>query len=108
MSHRRVDAICIVLLLAVCAMSYYGANRPLDPSQEGVPLGLPDFHLPPLVLEVPFDLPYAIVKFESAAAPTLELSDGMESALGEIRSALLESSTAVEVQSMERLVAAIE
>lgn len=106
MSNRRVDAIYFLLLLAVSVAGYYLANRP---AEERASLELPDFSLPPLVLEVPFDLPYTIVNFESLAAPRLRLSDDMESVLGEVRTALLKSSKLVEVHSMEdQLVAANE
>jgi hypothetical protein len=108
MSNRRVDAIYFVLLLAVFAIGYYAANRSSDPSEVGATLDLRDFNPPPLVLEVPYDFPVAVVKFESLVAPTLDLSDDMESVLSEIRSALLKTSTLVEVRSMERLVAAAE
>jgi hypothetical protein len=108
MSSRRGDAIYFLLLLAVSVTGYYAANRPSDQSEEGVVLVLPDFSPPAIVLEVPFDFPYAIVKFESRVAPTLEFSGDMESVLGEVRSALLESSTLVEVRSMDQLVTAIE
>jgi len=106
MSNRRVDAIYFLLLLVVSVAGFYVANRP---STEEATLDLPDFSLPPLVLEVPFELPYSIVRFKSLASPRLNLSDDMESVLGENREALLESSTLVEVHSMEEeLIASIE
>jgi len=108
MASRRVDGIYFLLLLAVSVIGYYAANRPSDPSEEGVVLALPDFSLPPLVLEVPFELPYTVVKFNRLDAPTLEFSDDMESVLGEVRSALLESSTLVEIRPVDQLVAAVE
>ena len=108
MASRRVDGFYFLLLLAVSVIGYYAANRLSDPSEEGVALALPDFSLPPLVLEVPFELPYTVVKFERLAAPTLEFSGNMESVLGEVRSALLESSKLVEIRPMHQLVAAIE
>jgi hypothetical protein len=108
MASRRVDGFYFLLLLVVPVLGYYAANRPSDLSEEGVALALPDFSLPPLVLEVPFELSYTVVKFERLAAPALEFSDNMESVLGEVRSALLESSTLVEIRPMDQLVAAIE
>lgn len=108
MSNRRGDAIYFLLFLSVCAMGYYAASRSPDPSEAGLPLELPDFSLPPFVLEVPFDFPYPIVEFKSLAAPTLALSDNMESVLGEVRAALLESSKLVEVRPADQLVANIE
>lgn len=108
MSNRHVDAIYFVFLLTVCMIGYFVADRSSDRSEEGATLDLPDFNPPPLVLEVPFDFPYPFIEFKSLVAPTLDLSDDMESVLGEVRSALLESSRLVEVRSMERLVAATE
>ena len=106
MSNRRVDAIYFLLLIAVSVVGFYVANRP---STEEASLDLPDFSLPPLVLEVPFELHYTTVRFKSLASPTLSLSDDMESVLGEVRTALLERSTLVEIHSMEEpLIAAIE
>ena len=109
MSNRRVDAIYFFLLLTVAVAGYYAAEVANWPSAEEATLDLPDFSLPPLVLEVPFELPYTIVRFKSVDSPRLNLSDDMESVLGENRVALLESSTLVEVHSMEeQLIAAIE
>ena len=105
MSNHRVDAIYFALLLAVSMIGYYAANRS---PEEATTLALPDFNPPLLVLEVPFDFPYPMVKFESLIAPTLDLSDDMESVLAEVRSALLESSTHVEVRPLEQRVAAAE
>jgi hypothetical protein len=108
MSNRRVDAIYFLLLLAVSVTGYYLANRSSGQSEEGVALVLPDFSPPPLVLEVPFEFPYALVEFERRVAPTLKFSDDMESVLGEVRSALLAGSTLVEVRPMDQLVATFE
>jgi len=111
MSNRRADAIYFVLLLGVFVIGYYASNRPADKVgdvDDGATLELPDFKPPQLVFEIPFDFPYAIPDFESRVAPTMQLSNDMESALGEVRSALLESSTIIEVGSNDHLVAANE
>lgn len=108
MSNRRVDVIFFGLLLAVSVIGYYAANRSSELSAEGSSLVLPDFSPSPLLLEIPFDFPYAIVKFKSLPAPKLDLSDDMEAALSEVRSALLESSTLVEVRAMGQQIVAAE
>jgi len=108
MSNRRADAIYLVLLLGVFVIGYYASNRPADEFYEGTMLELPDFKPPELVFEIPFDFPYAIPNFESRVAPKMQLSNDMESALGEVRSALLESSAIIEVESNDHLVAANE
>jgi hypothetical protein len=111
MPNRRADALYFVLLLTVFVIGYYAANRSSDEFgefEEGTSLELPNFNPPQLVFEIPFEFPYVIPQFESRVAPTLQLSNDMESALGEVRSALLESSTIVEVRSTGQLVAANE
>jgi hypothetical protein len=81
---------------------------PADEFGEGTTLELPDFSPPELVFEIPFDFPYTIPDFASRVAPKMQLSNDMELALGEVRSALLESSTIIEVGSTDHLVAANE
>jgi hypothetical protein len=105
MTNRRVDAIYFALLLAVSLIGYLVANRP---SEEGGTLDMPVFEPPELVLETSFAFPYSVVRFKSRKPPTLDLSDNMESVLVEIRSALLEDSTAVEIRLTEQLAAIIE
>jgi hypothetical protein len=105
MSNRRMDAIFFGLFLVVSGVGYFLANRPTDEQATRV---VPDFSLPELVYEIPFEFPYAIMKFETRVAPKLELTDGMESALGEVRSALLKSSTVQAVESKEEWVAALD
>jgi hypothetical protein len=105
MRNSRVDAIFFGLLLVVFTAGYFLSNRPAD---DEVTLVVSDFALPELVFEIPFEFPYAIMEFESRVAPTLMLSGGMESALGEVRSALLESSAIREIEPREEWVAALE
>jgi hypothetical protein len=105
MTNRRVDAIYFALLLAVSLIGYLVANRS---PEEGGTLDMPVFEPPELVLETSFAFPYSVVRFKSRKPPTLDLSDNMESVLVEIRSALLEESTAVEIRPTEQLAAIIE
>lgn len=108
MTNRRVDAIYFVLILVVAAVGYVAASQFPD---DGEMSALPDYSPPPLTFEVPFEpfeLPFHFVKFESAMPPTLALSSNMESALVEVRSALLESSTIVEVRPEPGLLASVE
>jgi len=99
MTNRRIDAIYFAVIIAVAAIGYVAASQFSD---EGELPSLPDYSLPPLVFDVPFEpfeLPFQFVKFERAQAPTLALSSNMESALVEVRAALLESSAIVDVES---------
>jgi hypothetical protein len=108
MTNRRVDAIYFVLIIAVAAIGYVAANRF---SETGEILSLPDYSPAPLVFDVPFEpfeLPFQRVNFERALPPTLALSSTMESALVEVRAALLESSTMVEVPRPRGLLASRE
>jgi hypothetical protein len=108
MTNRRVDAIYFVLIVAVAAVGYVAANRF---SGDGEIRPLPDYSPPPLVFDVPFEpfeLPFQFVKFERASPPTLALSSDMESALVEVRAALLESSTIVELSRSQGLLVSRE
>lgn len=105
MSNRRMDAIYFGVLLSVFAVAFFVANRPME---EEATLEIPDFSLPRLSFEIPVDFPYTPVEFESRVAPTLDLSHGMESALDEVRWALLKSSALHEVEVREEWVAALE
>ena len=105
MTNRRIDAIYFVLLIAVGSVGYLAANWPSD-EVEGLPL--PDFTPAPLRFEVPFELPFHIVKFKNVVPQTLALSSNMESTLVEVRAALLESSRVVEVPAEPALLASAE
>jgi len=107
MTNRRVDAIYFVLFIAVVAIGYVAANL----SEDGEVSSLPDYSPPPIVFDIPFEpfeLPFHFVKFKSAMPPTLALSSNMESALVEVRAALLESSTLVEVRPAPNMLASVE
>ena len=106
MAKRRVDLIYFGLLISVCLIGYAVANRSDD--DVGASIVLPDLEPPELVLEAPFDFPYAIPKFKTRSAPTLMLSGNMEKVLSEVRASLLESSTPVEDHQTEQLAAVIE
>jgi hypothetical protein len=117
MAKHRIDLIYFGLLISVCLIGYAVANRseedvgtPIDRSEEdvGTPIALPDLEPPELVLEAPFDFPYAIPTFKTRSAPTLMLSGNMEKVLSEVRASLLESSTHVEDHQAEQLAAVIE
>ena len=108
MTNRRVDAIYFILLVVVAGVGYVAANRPVDDVDA---MELPDFSLPSLTFTMPanaFELPFHIVKFETAMPTSLALSSNMETALVEVRSALLESSTLVEVRPAQEMLASIE
>ncbi len=100
MSNRRLDAAYLMLILLVSSIGYYASNRSSD---EGKAFYLAPYSISPLSFEIPFDFPYALIEFEHLVSPTLNLSEDMESALNEVRSALLRSSTLVETGSMQRL-----
>ena len=108
MTNRRVDAIYLVLIIAVGSIGYVAANRF---SSEDVVSALPDYSPAPLVFDIPFEpfeLPFRFVNFESAMPLSQALSTNMERALVEVRSTLLESSTLVEVRSDPGLLASAE
>lgn len=103
MTNRRVDLVFFGVILTVVLVAYYTTNRPSD--DEGPIPELPDFELPELAFEASFDFPYRVVEFEHRSVPRLMLSRDVESALGEIRMALLNSSKLVEIRSTEQLAA---
>ncbi len=110
MTNRRLDALYLILIVAVAVIGYVVANQTSD---DGEIASLPDYSPAPLVFDVPFvpfELPFHFVRFERVQPPTLALSSNMESALVEVRAALLESSALVEVphQPTQRLLAARE
>jgi hypothetical protein len=105
MTNRGSDAIYFALLLAVAGIGYFTANWS---GEEADGLPLPDFKPLPLTFEVPFELPFYVVKFKTGAPRSLALSSNMERALVEVRASLLESSRVVEVRTESTLLAAAE
>lgn len=102
MSNRRTDLIYFVVFLLVVGFGYLAANRGDDDTEV---VTIPDFSLPTLDLEVPFELPYSFVKFARPEPPKLRLSENMESVMVEVRSALLESSEPIEIRQEPQLAA---
>jgi hypothetical protein len=96
MSNRRFDLIYFLAFLLVVGGGILAARMD-DDGSESVAV-LPDFSLPSIELEANFDLPYQFVRFVRPAAPKLVLSTNVESAIVEVRTALLESSELVEVE----------
>jgi len=105
MSNRRFDAIYFFSFLLVVLIGYLAANA--DSGEiEGVEI--PDFSMPGIEIEVPFELPYAFVKFTRVPPSKLTLSGGTESAVQEVRAVLLESSAPIELREEVRHVAVRE
>ncbi|GEM_PF-3536841 len=105
MSNRRMDLIYFMLLLFVVVVGYLAANQELD---EGEVVMLPDFSLPVMDLEIPFEFHYDFGQYARPAPPKLVLSENMESVMIEVRSALLESSEPVEIRPEAQFAAIVE
>ena len=103
--NRRIDAVYFGLLLIVGLIGYTISNRPATEARSIDPRA---FALPQFSFEESFELPYKVVKFKSRAAPRLRLHGNMESALHEVRKALLTSSTVVEERPVEHFAAVVE
>ncbi len=97
MTNRRVDALYFLLIVVIGTIGFVAANHPVE-QVEG--LALPDFS--PLRFDIPFE------PFENPIPRRLALSSNMESALVEVRTALLESLKPVEVRPPARMLAAID
>ena len=91
MPKRRMDGAFLPAVLLVMIGAAWFANRPVE---EGPSLAMPDFSMPGIELEIPFELPYAIVRFKRPQAPELELelTRDTEGVIKEVRAALLVSS----------------
>lgn len=60
---------------------------------EAVDAGSIDFSLPGLQLEIPFELPFAEVRFKRPAEPRLQIGHDTEGVIVQVRRNLLESSS---------------
>jgi hypothetical protein len=100
-----MDLIYFMLLLLVVVVGYLAANQESD---EAEVVMLPDFSLPVMDLEIPFEFPYDFVKYARPTPPKLVLSENMESVMIEVRSALLKSSEPVEIRPEAQFAAIAE
>ena len=105
MSNRRFDLIYFAVFLLVIGLGYWVATQ----DEEDVDIAsVPDFSLPSIEIEAPFEFPYSFVRFARPEAPRLRLSESMASAIVEVRTALLDSSAPVEVRDDTRLATRLE
>jgi len=105
MSNRRIDLIYFLALVLVVGVGYVATNHAPEETEAVV---LPDFSLPVIEFEIPFELPYRFAQYARPASPKLALSQNMESVMIEVRSALLESSEPVEVIEEPQFAAILE
>jgi hypothetical protein len=105
MTSRRVDAVYFALVLIVPVIGYYAANRWSDDRDTGPPM---DFSRPGTTLEEPFVFPNFAPKYELPTVLKAHFADDMESALVQMRSALLASSTRIRIRPPERLAWVLE
>ncbi len=89
MPKRRMDGAFLPAVLLVMIGAAWFANRPVE---EGPSQAMPDFSMPGIELEIPFELPFSIVRFKRPQAPELELTRDTEGVIKEVRAALLISS----------------
>ena len=120
MTSRRNSAVYFVLLLVAGLIGYLASHRPVEElavvelsalelsAFETSTFELSTFERGQLELEAPFEFPYPMLKFKSRIAPKLAISGDVESVLVENRSALLVSSTPVEVRRPEELAAVVD
>ncbi len=89
MSGRRGDAYYFGLLAAVLGLALWIGGR----EEEGIAAETIDFSFPGVQLEIPFELPFAEVRFKRPAAPRLRIGQDTEGVIVEVRRNLLESSS---------------
>lgn len=105
MSNHRIDLIYFVVFLLVLGGGFLAARFDDvlygSEASDGEFAALPDFSLPSIEFEVPFELPYRFVRFARPEPPALVLADNVEGAIVEVRSALLESAALVAVEELD-------
>lgn len=89
MTGRRGDGYYFGLLAAVLGLALWIGGR----EEEGVAAETIDFSFPGVQLEIPFELPFAEVRFKRPAAPRLRIGQDTEGVIVEVRRNLLESSS---------------
>lgn len=89
MTGRRGDVFYFgVLALVLGVALWIGGGE-----DEAVDAGPIDFSLPGLQLEIPFELPFAEVRFKRPAEPRLQIGHDTEDVIVQVRRNLLESSS---------------
>ena len=89
MTGRRGDAFYFGILALVLGVALWIG----DAEDETVVAQPIDFSLPGLELEIPFELPFAEVRFKRPATPRLRIGQDTEGVIAEVRRNLLESSS---------------
>lgn len=97
MSNRGVDAIYFLAFLLVVLLGYFVA-RSTEDDDRVASVDIPDFSFAGVDFEFPVNLSYSFAKFAAPAAPQFALSENTEAVRRQLRSALLESSSLVEVK----------
>ena len=90
MTGRRGDVFYFGILALVLGLALWTGGREDDAAGSA---GAIDFSLPGLELEIPFELPFAEVRFKRPAEPRLRIGHDTEGVIVEVRRNLLESSS---------------
>ena len=90
MTGRRGDVFYFGILALVLGLALWTGGREDEAAGS---TGAIDFSLPGLELEIPFELPFAEVRFKRPATPRLEIGHDTEGVIVEVRRNLLESSS---------------
>lgn len=90
MNSRRGDAVYFGAFAVALAAALWLARSDED---AGDAASVVDFSLPGIELDLPFELPFAQVRFRRPETPRLELSRDTEGVILEVRRSLLESSS---------------